>query len=249
MKTSKKIICYFTTFFVLLILWEVGSKATSPVFIPSPKSVFESLKSLIKDGDLFKMMNYSFYRITIASFISGFSSIIIGCIMKSVEIVEKLFNPLIKVIRFLPVTAFYPILVLWFGIGEQMKIAFLFIATFVYMLPSVLISLNDVDQYVIESASVEGANKLNLILRIILPMAAPSIAQSFAMMYGIGYTYIAVAEQTNAKTGLGYLIYTSTARGMMDMAFVGIISIVIISILFDLLSSFVIKKIFNWKFS
>lgn len=245
----KKIIYNSITIIFLLIVWEIGSILTSPVFIPSPSSVMISFIKMILNGTIWIASWYSFARITVASLISAVFAILIGCLMKLFKSIEQLINPIIKAMRFLPVTAFYPIITLWFGIGEEMKISFLFIATFVYMLPSVLLSLNEVDEYVIEAACVEGANKFQLMRKIIFPIAAPSIAQSFAMMYGIGYTYIAVAEQTNAKNGLGYLIYTSSARGIMNMTFVGIISIVIISIVFDILSSSVIKKVFKWKFS
>lgn len=129
-----------------------------------------------------------------------------------------------------------------------MKISFLFIATFVYMLPSVLLSMDSVDKDIIEAASVEGVSKFSIVKSIILPISAPDITQSFIMMYGIGYTYIAVAEQVNAKNGLGYLIYTSSARGLTYMTFVGIAAIVVISIGFDVVANKFVKRVFNWKF-
>ena len=68
-------------------------------------------------------------------------------------------------------------------------------------------------------------------------------------MYAIGWTYIAVAETVNAKYGIGYLIYTSSARGRTSLVFVGILAIVIFSILFDWVTNVCIEKIFKWKFS
>lgn len=249
MTKAKKIFINICLVFVIAIVWQIGAKLTSPIFIPSPFKVFDSFIVMITSGQLWIAMRYSFQRITISTLLSSVLSIFIGYFMKISNEFYTFFNPIIKAMRFLPVTAFYPILTIWFGIGEEMKIAFLFIATFVYMLPSVLIALDEVDKDVIEAASVEGANKSQTILKIILPIAAPSIAQSFAMMYGIGYTYIAVAEQTNAKNGLGYLIYTSSARGLMHMTFVGIITIIIISVVFDAITTMLIKRIFKWKFS
>ena len=245
----KRFFLYGLLISIVLSTWWIGSKLTSPIFIPSPAVVIESFVKMVLSGQLWIAAKYSFVRITIASVVSAVFAILIGSGMKTYSLVRTMLNPVVKVMRFLPVTAFYPMLTIWFGIGEEMKIAFLFVATFVYMLPSVLLALDDVDKDVIEAACVEGANRRKVVSRIILPIAAPSIAQSFAMMYGIGYTYIAVAEQTNAKFGLGYLIYTSSARGLTYMTFVGIISIIIISIVFDLLSNYVIKKTFSWKFS
>lgn len=233
----------------LLMLWGAGARLTSPVFIPKIGTVVSAFIEMVLNGDLWTATVYSFRRITIATVLASVISIGLGCAMMIWHPIQGLFNPVIKVMRFLPVTAFYPMLTIWFGIGEKMKIAFLFVAVFVYMLPSVLLALNDVDEDVIEAANIDGASKKQTVQRIILPIAAPSIAQSFAMMYGIGFTYITVAEQVNAKYGLGYLIYTSSARGKTYMVFVGIITIVIISVLFDWISNKCIKKIFNWKFT
>lgn len=244
-----KILCTFGLVVSTLCLWEIGARLTSPIFIPKPDKVIKAFVEVVINGQLEIAFLYSFVRITIASVLSALLSITIGCLMKTFCTIRFALNPAIKVMRFLPVTAFYPMLTIWFGIGEEMKIAFLFIATFVYMLPSVLMAMDDVDKTIIEAASVEGAGKIGLVHKIILPISAPSISQSFAMMYGIGYTYIAVAEQTNAKYGLGYLIYTSSARGLTYMTFVGIVAIIITSIVFDLISALVIKKIFSWKFS
>lgn len=246
---NKKIKYYIILIGSIFLLWNIGAALTSPIFIPDPLTVFNSFIQMILNGQLLTAFVYSFIRITIASTISAVLAIFLGCLIRIYYPVNALLSPVVNIMRFLPVTAFYPMLTIWFGIGEEMKIAFLFVATFVYMLPSVILALNEVSKDVIEAASVEGANKEQLISRIILPIAAPSIAQSFAMMYGIGYTYIAVAEQTNAKYGIGYLIYTSSARGLTYMTFVGILTIIFIGILFDLIANKIIKKIFNWKFN
>ena len=117
------------------------------------------------------------------------------------------------------------------------------------MLPSVLAALNDVNPEVVEAANIDGAGKVALMKNIILPIAAPTIAQSFVTMYAIGWTYISVAETVNAKYGVGYLIYTSSARGKTVMVFVGIMAIVLFSVIFDWLAKQGIKKTFKWKFS
>lgn len=67
---------------------------------------------------------------------------------------------------------------------------------------NVLIAMDDVSDDVIEAASIDGAGKFSTVTRIIFPIAAPSICQSFATMYAIGWTYIAVAETVNAKYGI-----------------------------------------------
>ena len=80
-----------------------------------------------------------------------------------------------------------------------------------------------------------------------LPATLPSILNSFIMMFGIGFTYCAVCETINAKYGVGYMISQSTSRGRTDLVFLGIITIMIISFVFDNVSKFVIRKVFKWR--
>lgn len=250
MKTTKKDWIYRVILLILLtIIWDIGAALTSPIFVPQKGAVFREFFLLIQNGTMLKAFRYSLIRITAAAALSAGIAVPLGCLMKICHPIQNLLYPAIRAMRFLPVTAFYPLLTMWFGIGEQMKIAFLFVASFVFMLPSVLIALDDVDDDVIEAASIDGAGKFHTVTRIVLPIAEPSICQSFATMYAIGWTYIAVAETVNAKYGIGYLIYTSSARGRTSLVFVGILAIVIFSILFDWVTNVCIKKIFKWKFS
>ena len=148
----------------------------------------------------------------------------------------------------IPVTAFYPLLIMWLGIDETMKIAFLFIACFVYMMPSVVLSLEEINHDLIETGYTIGMNKIQAITRIQLPAMLPSILNSFVMCFGIGFTYSAVVESINAVHGIGYMIQQSSARGKTDLVFLGIIVIMIISFAFDNFAKWLIKKMFKWRY-
>lgn len=232
-----------------MITWYCLSKVVNPLFIPDPFKVLNDAYILFLDGTLIKAICYSFTRITIATFLAGCVAIPIGILVFNSKIANELITPITGLMRYLPITAFYPLLIMWFGIGETMKIAFLFFATFVYMLPSVVLALKDVDRNLIDTSLTMGMNKLQLNKYVILPATLPSILQTFIMMYGIGWTYIAVAETINAKYGLGYIIQTSSSRGRTDMVFMAIIMIILVSILFDWASNKLIKKMFKWRFS
>ena len=76
----------------------------------------------------------------------------------------------------------------------------------------------------------------------------PSILNSFVMMYGIGFTYIAVAETVNARYGLGWIIQQSSSRGRTNMVFMAIMVIMLISVIFDYVSKQLIRRIFKWRY-
>lgn len=244
----KKVIKIAILLVSLILIWDIAAKYSNPVFVPTPSKVFEDFIEVIKTGQLLEAIRYSFLRITIATFISALISIPIGLLIYNVKLARDFLYPIISVMRYIPITAFYPLLIMWFGIDEIMKIVFLFIATFVYMMPSVVLALDEVNQDLIDTGLTIGMSRLQTITKIQIPATLPSLMNSFIMMYGIGWTYISVAETVNAKYGLGFMIQQSSSRGRTDLVFMAIITIIIISVLFDNISKLLVKKIFKWRY-
>lgn len=191
---------------------------------------------------------YTVLRIFVATILSIGVAVPLAVAIYSNTLLNDLFMPVISMFRFVPVTAFSPMLILWIGIDEGFKIAFIFCATFVYVLPSVLMALNEVPISVIEAGKALGMRKGQITRHIVLTMAAPSIAESCLMMLGIGFTYVAVTEAVNARYGLGYIINQATARGRMSVCFAAIIVIMLASYIFDLIGKKIIHKTFKWKY-
>lgn len=236
-------------FVVLIVIWIVASKNANPLFLPSINSVLENFIMLFQNGMLLNSIWISFYRITLATAISVIISLPLALLVYSNKTIDKILTPITNMLRYLPVTAFYPLLILWVGINEEMKVTFLFCATFFYFLPSIILCIKEVDTRLIDTGYTMGMNKYNIIRRIVLPYTLPSIYKSILMMYGIGWTYIVVAEMTNAASGLGYLINIGSARGRTDMVFMAIITIMVISYVIDKLGTAYIENKFKWKFS
>lgn len=232
----------------LLSIWSVCARYTNPIFIPSPISVFRNLWTLILSGEIFIAIRYSFLRVSIAALMSATVAIPTALLIYNIKVIKDILNPIISIMRYIPVTAFYPLLIMWFGIDEMMKIVFLFIAVFVYMMPSVILCLDEINQDLIDTGMTIGMNKFQTVYRIQIPASLPSILNSFIMMYGIGFTYIAVAETINAKYGLGWIIQQSSSRGRTDMVFMSIIVIMIISVLFDMITKNLVQRIFKWRY-
>lgn len=232
----------------ILMIWSLASQHYNPVFVPSPKSVFNNLYMLIQNGEIFIAIKYSFFRVSIAALLSAAISLPIALLIFNVSLVKDFLNPVISALRYIPVTAFYPLLIMWFGIDEIMKITFLFITTFVYMLPSVVLCLEEVNQDLIDTGLTIGMSRFQTVYKIQLPASLPSILNSFVMMFGIGFTYLAVCESINARYGLGWIIQQSSSRGRTDMVFMAILVIMVISVVFDWFSKRIIRQIFKWRY-
>lgn len=245
MKTIIKRIILLIT---ILSIWFISARYTNPIFIPSPLYVFKNLWTLILNGEIFVAIKYSFLRVSIAALISALVAIPTALLIYNIKVIKDILNPIINIMRYIPVTAFYPLLIMWFGIDEMMKIVFLFIAVFVYMMPSVVLCLEEINQDLIDTGMTIGMNKFQTVYKIQIPASLPSILNSFIMMYGIGFTYIAVAETINAKYGLGWIIQQSSSRGRTDMVFMAMIVIMMISVLFDTVSKNLVRRIFKWRY-
>lgn len=233
---------------ILLVIWQVGSMVTTPLFVPSPLSAWDALIGLIESNQLLPGLFYSLGRISMATLLSMVIAIPIALLICAIKPLKEMISPIVSAMRYIPVTAFSPLLILWFGIDETMKIAFLFLATFVYVLPSTVLCLEDVPQDLIDTGKSIGMKSYEIIYEILLPAALPSIMNSFLMMYGIGWTYVAVIEAVNAKKGLGFIINNGAARGQTAVVFASIIVIIIFSYLFDKIGNKLIRKAFKWRY-
>ena len=233
---------------ILLVIWQVGSMMTTPLFVPSPISTWDALLGLLETGQLIDGLLYSLTRITIATFMSMAVAIPLALLFYTIKPLKEMISPVVSAMRYIPVTAFSPLLILWFGIDEVMKVSFLFLATFVYVLPSTILCLEDVPQDLIDTGKSIGMRSHEIVTEILLPAALPSIMNSFLMMYGIGWTYIAVVEATNAQKGLGFIINVGSARGKTAVVFAAILIIIVFSYVFDKLGNKILRKIFKWRY-
>lgn len=233
---------------LVLLIWQFGSTLTSPLFIPSPTLVWGALVGLAESNQLWPSLVYSFTRISIASILSVTVAVPTALLLCLSKTLDEVIGPIVSAMRYIPVTAFSPLLILWFGIDEEMKVSFLFLATFVYVLPTTILCLKEVPDDLIDTGKSIGMKSYEVITEILMPAAMPSIMSSVLMMYGIGWTYVAVIEAVNAKFGLGYIINTSAARGKTSVVFASIIVIVLFSYIFDKLGNHLIQKIFRWRY-
>ena len=244
----KNKITTFMTFIVIFIGWYFLSLNINNLFVPNPINVFEDGVQLLQTGQLQTHLIWTFRRIFIASCISGIMSLVIGFMIYNFSFIRNTINPIVNLLRYVPVTAFYPLLIMWLGIDETMKIAFYIVATFVYMMPAVVLALEEVNTDLLDTGYTLGMSKLQAIFMIQLPASIPSILNSFIVSFGIGFSYSCVCETINAKNGLGFMIQQASGRGRTDLVFLGIITIMLISFVFDNAAKFAVRKIFKWRY-
>lgn len=216
-------------------------------FLPAPDQVIKSLFYLIFEKDLLQAVAVSALRIVKAFGLSLAVALPLGIAMGSFELVNRVFEPIVAPMRYLPITAFIPLLILWFGIDETQKVAFLFLGTVVYLLPAVVDAIRLVPEELVATAFTLGATKAQVIRTVLIPAALPQIFDGFRVMNAIAWTYIILAEIVNPQSGIGYILQLAGQHLKPEWSFAGILVVGVIGILTDLVIRAINRLLFSWR--
>lgn len=148
--------------------------------------------------------------------------------------IRAMASPLITVAGYIPIAAMVPLTMSWFGIGEAQKVLFLAMAFAIFLLPQVLKAVDGVDEVYLSTARTLGANRRQLVFRVLVPVAAPDLWHAMRLAFGVGWTYIVLTEAMVLSDGLGYMIAIAQRRGPREQIYLTIILITAIAWLADL---------------
>jgi NitT/TauT family transport system permease protein len=147
----------------------------------------------------------------------------------------------------MPISAFIPLLILYFGIYEKQKIAFLFLGVFVYLLPVVVSAIRAVPEELVQTAQTLGASRAQVIRTVLVPSALPEIFDSFRVMNAISWTYVILAEAVNPEYGLGYMVELARTHQKPSWSFAGLLVIGGIGLATDGIIRAISAMLFRWK--
>jgi len=237
------------SFFLLLLLaWTLTSSLgwVSDFFLPHPLQVLGTAWTMYTEGGFVGDIAASIYRVFIGFCLAAIIAVPLGLLMGSMQFFRSLIEPCLAFTRYMPATAFIPLLVLWLGIDDTQKFAVIFVGTFFTLTLMIMVSTLTVPIALIEAAIMLGAGSRQLLGKVILPAAKPAIFNDLRIVLGWAWTYIVIAEIVAASSGIGHAILN--ASRYMDTAtiFVGIISIGCIGLASDLLFNVASRYLFPY---
>jgi NitT/TauT family transport system permease protein len=218
-----------------------------PDFLPSPTEVIKGTLQLFLQHDLGSAILVSSRRIGLAFLLAAALALPLGVLMGSFEPINRIFEPIAAPLRYMPISAFIPLLILWFGIYEKQKIAFLFLGVFVYLLPVVVTAIRAVPEELVQTALTLGATRVQAIRTVLLPAALPEIFDSFRVMNAISWTYVILAEAVNPEHGLGYMVELARTHQKASWSFAGLLVIGGIGLLTDFIIQTISSILFRWR--
>jgi NitT/TauT family transport system permease protein len=220
---------------------------TKPDFLPSPTETLRGTLQLFLQYDLWGSILISTKRIVLAFLIASAVALPLGVLMGAFEPINRFFEPIAAPLRYMPISAFIPLLILWFGIYEKQKIAFLFLGVFVYLLPVVVAAIRLVPEELVQTALTLGASRWQVIRTVLLPSALPEIFDSFRVMNAIAWTYVILAEAVNPEHGLGYMVELARTHQKASWSFAGLLVIGGIGLLTDFFIRLLSSMLFRWR--
>jgi NitT/TauT family transport system permease protein len=237
---------------LVTLVWVALTAGEEPVvkeiFLPSPVRVLqETLNMLLNDKTLLPAIWASSLRILLSFVLAAAVALPLGILMGTFEPINRAMEPVMAPLRYMPISAFIPLLILWLGIGESQKVAFLFLGVFVYLLPVVVTAIRAVPEELVQTALTLGATRFQVMRTVLVPAALPDIFDSFRVMNAISWTYVILAEFVNARTGLGYQIQLAGAHLKTAQVFSGILVIGLIGLGTDALIRGINAALFRWR--
>ncbi|GAC1341886.1 MAG: taurine ABC transporter permease TauC [Acetobacteraceae bacterium] len=178
----------------------------NPLLLPRPDQVLAAGVDLVRSGELQKDILASLYRVVVGFLIASALGVTAGLLVGTWRTLEDLLDPMIELLRPIPPLAFLPMMVLWFGIGEGSKIAFIAYAAFFPVFTTTLEGIKFADPLLLRAASSLGATRRELFRYVVLPSALPAIITGLRLGFGLSFFVIVAAEFIAADSGLGYLI-------------------------------------------
>ena len=237
------------SFFVLFVaVWSVFtfSGYVSKTFLADPLTMLRSGYTLLTEMGFAYDIGMTVWRVLGGFAIAVVLALPLGVAMGAYKPIEAFFEPFVSFARYLPASAFIPLLILWAGIGEAQKLAVIFIGSFFQLVLMIAVTVGNTRRDLVEAAYTLGSSDASLVRRVLIPGAAPEIAETLRMVLGWAWTYVIVAELIGASSGIGHMITDSQALLATDQIIFGIIVIGLIGLVSDVLFKALNRVFFPW---
>ena len=237
----------------LLLAWmavtsgSAEERIISPTILPSPAEVVASFPLLWFNRALTRNLATSLVRVVEGFALALLVSFPLGVLMGSFSKLKAAFAPLTIFGAYLPIPTLVPLTLSLFGTGELQKVMFLALAFAIYLVPLFVGAVDAVDDTYLKTAYTLGATRGQTVSRVLLPIAWPDLYQAMRLGFGVGWSYILLAEMVDVGRGLGGIIITSQRRGPREHIYLVLAAIVVVAFVTDKLWAVVGRWLFPYR--
>lgn len=234
----------------LVVLWHYVVVITGTRLVPTPYQVgvmmwdftFGGIHNDAFSGTILTHLLASMQRVYGGFALAIVIGIPLGMLIGKVKIIRQLLDPTLSLLRPIPVTAWLPLSMIFFGLGPRSAVFLVFLGAFYPILLNTIFGVRSVDPRLFEAASMLGCDGSRMFRQVVLPAAMPGIFNGLRLAHGFAWILIVVGEMTGVPTGLGSVIMDGRTLSRTDLVITGMIVIGIAGFLTDR----IIVGISNW---
>ena len=237
-------------FFVLFVaLWAFATLGgyVSRTFLADPLTMLADGWTLLTRFGFAHDIGMTIWRVLGGFVIAALFAVPLGIAMGAYKPAEAFFEPFVSFARYLPASAFIPLLILWAGIGELQKLLVIVIGSFFQIVLMVAVTVAATRRDLVEAAYTLGARDRGILRRVVIPSSAPDIAETLRLVLGWAWTYVIVAELIGSSSGIGHMIIESQALLATGQIIFGIIVIGLIGLVSDFAFKAMNRRLFGWR--
>lgn len=234
---------------LLIAAWVAGSAtgALDPETLPAPWTVAETAGDLLADGRLQSNLLTSVQRAVIGLGLGVAIGLVLALLAGLSRVGEALVDGPIQIKRAIPTLALIPLFIVWFGIGEEMKLVVITTSVAIPIYLNTHAHLRSVDARYVELAQTVGLSRWGFVRRIALPGSLPGFFTGLRLAVTISWLALVVVEQVNATSGIGYLMTQARTYGQIDIIVVGLVIYGLLGLFGDILVRAVERKALSWR--
>ena len=239
------------SFFVLFFCaWAVATLGgfVPKIFLADPITMVQDGWVLLTKFGFAHDIAMTVWRVVGGFVLAAVVAVPLGILMGAYKPIEAFFEPFVSFARYLPASAFIPLLILWAGLGEAQKLLVIFIGSVFQIVLMVAFKVGQTRRDLVEAAYTLGSGDAGVVRRVLIPMNGPDIAEILRLVLGWAWTYVIVAELIGSSAGIGHMIMDSQALMATGQIIFGIIVIGLIGLISDFSFKMLNRWLFPWRF-
>ncbi|MEU5674173.1 ABC transporter permease subunit [Micromonospora sp. NPDC047762] len=233
----------------LVVGWELAARTglLAAEKLPAPSDVLATGARLSRDGTLGIHLLDSLTRAGAGLLIGGLLALVLGTVAGLLRLGDDLVDPPVQMARMLPHLGLVPLLIIWVGIGESLKISLVALGAFFPIYFNTYAGIRDIDERLVEAARTCGLGQAARLRHVVLPGALPSLFLGLRLAIGAAWLSLVVGEQVNAQTGIGFLMMEAREFSQTDVVVLGLLVYALLGLISDSALRVLERRMLTWR--
>lgn len=234
---------------ILVVIWHMllATGVFLPHQLPEPFRVIETLYDMAVTGELWGHISITVQRVAFGLLLGVSVAIVFGTATGLSTLADDLFDPLLQSMKNIPSLAWVPLFLLWFGLGEEAKVALIAVGAFFPTYLNLSTGIREIDEELLEVARVYDLGRVASLRRVVLPAALPSLLVGVRGSVGLAWMFVVAAELIAASQGIGFLLSDGRVLSRPDLIVGSVLLFAFFGNLSDLSVKALQRRLVDWR--